>query len=175
MYDTLSIVDIGSLEVTAQIPFKQGVRPFVFPKDESIVYVQQSRIHGFEVVDLISRKHIRTVSLPPLPENVEIPQFYPHNVNHGIELTPDESLLFVNASIADYVAVFTHPGLELQKTIPVGRDPNSIKFSKDGRFAYVSNRRSDEVSIIDVDAQTEIDRIPVGKYPQRMAVVSVDF
>lgn len=174
MYDTLSIVDTEKLEVVAQIPFQQGVRPFVFPADESIAYVQQSRLHGFEVVDLKTRKHLKQVHLPPLPDDVELPQFYPHNVNHGIELTPDETLLFVNASIADYVAVYTHPALALKKTIPVGREPNAIKFSKDGQFAYVSNRRSDDVSVISVTDLKEINRISVGMYPQRMAVVSIE-
>ncbi len=173
MYDTLSILDTETLTITTQIPFQQGVRPFVFPADESIVYVQQSRIHGFDVVDLKTKTHIKRVNLPPLPDDVELPQFYPHNVNHGIELSPDESLLFVNASIADYVAVYTHPTLDLKTTIPVGREPNAIKFNKNGQFAYVSNRRSDEISVISVPDLKEIKRIQVGKYPQRMAVVSI--
>lgn len=120
-------------------------------------------------------KHTKTVHLPALPENVEIPQFYPHNVNHGIELTPDEKLLFVNASIVDYVAVYTHPRLELQKTIPVGTEPNSIRFSNDGTYAYISNRKSDEISVIHVADLEERKRIPIGNYPQRMAVISIDY
>jgi YVTN family beta-propeller protein len=46
-------------------------------------------------------------------------------------------------------------------------------FTKDGRFAFVSNRVSDTVSVIDVDRLAEVKQIAVGKYPQRMRVVDV--
>ncbi|MCI0487249.1 MAG: beta-propeller fold lactonase family protein [Blastocatellia bacterium] len=173
MNDVLSIIDTEKLEVIGRIPFGDGVRPFDFTDDEKMLYVQLSRLHGFEVVDLQARKKIRTVPLPPLPENVKIPEFYPHNVNHGLLLSPDEKLLFANGSIMDYVAVYLHPELELIKTIPVGREPNSIAFSKDGRYCYVSNRKSDDLSIISVSELKEIKRLKVGRYPQRMVVIKV--
>jgi YVTN family beta-propeller protein len=55
----------------------------------------------------------------------------------------------------------------------VGKDPNWIVFTKDGRLAFVSNRGSDTVSVIDVGGLREVKQIPVGKYPQRMAVAEV--
>jgi YVTN family beta-propeller protein len=55
----------------------------------------------------------------------------------------------------------------------VGNDPNWIVLSKDGKRAFVSNRGSDTMSVIDVDGLREIKQIPVGKYPQRMTVADV--
>lgn len=173
MNDTMTIIDTGTFEIIDQIPFNDGVRPFDFDDKEQVLYVQQSRLHGFEVVDLPKREWKKTVYLPDLPESVQLPKFYPHNVNHGIALTPDEELLFVNGSIVDYVAVYTHPDLQLIKTIPVGTEPNSIAFSKDGKYAYVTNRKSDDLSVISVEELEEVKRIKLGKYPQRMAVVTV--
>ena len=173
MNDTISIIDTQSLERVGRIAFRDGVRPFAITADEQRMYVQLSRFHGFEVVDLPAREVIRSVDLPALDRGIELPEFYPHTVNHGIALSPDERLLFANGSAGDYVAVYRHPQLELVKTIPVGDDPNSIAFSRDGRFAYVTNRGSDDLSVLSVAELREIERIELGDYPLRMVVVDV--
>lgn len=173
MNDILSIIDIPSLEVIGVIPFRDGVRPFAMTKDEKTMYVQQSHLHGFWIVDLEKRKKVRKFMLPELPADVRMPELYPHNVNHGIILSRDEKLLLVNGSIANYVAVYKHPELELLKTIPVGDDPNSIALSLDGRFAYVTNRQSDDLSVISLETLEEVKRMPLGDLPQRMVVIDV--
>lgn len=173
MNDILTKIDIDTLSVVDVYGFRDGVRPFDFTDDLDKAYVQQSWLHGFVVVDL-ETKDQRIVRLPEPDGGIPEPGFYPHNVNHGILLTHDESELWANGSAADFVAVYSHPELKLLTEIPVGRDPNSIAFSKDGRFAYVSNRRSNDLSVIDTEKKREIKRISLGKYPQRMAVVTVD-
>ena len=173
MYHYLAIIDTEKLEMIDRIPFADGVRPYAFTKDEKLLYVQLSRLHGFVVVDFPAKKQIKTLELPKLPPEVKIPQLYPHNVNHGIALTPDEKLLFANGSIMNYVCVYTHPELKLIKTIPVGTDPNYVIFSKDGKYAYVTNRQSNDLSIIDVGKLEEVKRLNLGRYPQRMVIVNV--
>jgi YVTN family beta-propeller protein len=171
MNDVLAIIDVESRRMVDRIGFRDGVRPFALTRDERRVYVQLSRFHGFEVVDPRTKERIRSVELPDLGRDVSGQQLYPHNVNHGIALTPDEGLLLVNGSVIDTVFVYSHPELELLARIPVGRDPNSIAFSKDGRFAYVSNRGSDDLSILDVAERREVKRLKLGSYPQRMVVI----
>lgn len=173
MNDTLTVIDTTTLEVTGRIGLPDGVRPFEFTKDMTRGYVQQSRYHGFYVVNPEERNVIRRVDMPALPSDVQLPEFYPHNVNHGIKLTPDERYLFANGSIVDYVAVYAHPELELIKTIPLGKEPNAIAFSLDGKFAYITNRKSNDLSIISVDRLAEVKRLPLGDYPQRMVVIDV--
>jgi len=173
MNDHIGIIDTETLEMVDRIGFPDGVRPFTLTRDESRMYVQLSRTHGFAVVDPQERKLLWIVPMPTLGKHVQGDELYPHNVNHGIALTPDEKLLFANGSAIDVVSVFSHPELEHQKSIPVGRDPNSIAFSKDGRFAYVTNRREDTLSIIDVGKLEEVKRLPLGDYPLRMVVVEV--
>jgi YVTN family beta-propeller protein len=46
-------------------------------------------------------------------------------------------------------------------------------FSADGAYAYVSNRKSDNLSVISVRELKEVKRIGVGKYPQRLRIVDV--
>jgi len=173
MNDIIGIIDTETLEMVDRIGFPDGVRPFTLTRDESRMYVQLSRTHAFAVVDPRQRKVLRMVPMPSLGRKVEGDEFYPHNVDHGIALTPDETLLFANGSAIDVVSVFTHPALEHVKSIPVGRDPNSIAFSKDGRFAYVTNRKEDTLSILDTAKLEEVKRLTLGDLPQRMVVIDV--
>lgn len=173
MNDFLGIIDTEKLEMLGRIGFPDGVRPFAITRDESRAYVQLSRTHGFAVVDPRERKVLSMVPMPTLGKQVKGDEMYPHNVNHGIALTPDEKLLFANGSAIDVVSVFSHPALDHVKSIPVGRDPNSIAFSLDGRFAYVTNRGENTLSILDVGKLEEVKRLELGDYPLRMVVIDV--
>jgi YVTN family beta-propeller protein len=171
--DALIMVDTDKLEVVDQITFDNAVRPFAITHDQKMAYVQLSYLHGFIPVDLEAKKKYPVVHLPKLGPEVRLPQSFPATYNHGLALTRDEKLLFANGSVANYVAVYSHPDLKLIKTIPVGTDPNYVVFSKDGRYAYVSNRSSNDLSIIDVGELKEIKRMKLGSYPQRMAIADV--
>lgn len=172
MNDVLTVIDTDKLEVVDVFHFRDGVRPFAFPKDESVIYVQQSWLHGFIVLDPQTREQ-RTVRLPDLGKPVPVPEHYPHNVNHGIALNPGETELWAVGSALEFVAVYTHPDLKHVANILVGKDPNAIVFSGDGNYAYVSNRKGNDLSVIDTRSYKEIKRIPLGKYPQRMVVIDV--
>ena len=158
MNDALIVIDTKNLEVIDRFGFRDAVRPFAIAKDESVIYVQQSWMHGFIVLDPNTR-YQRKVMLPDLGQEVPVPESYPHNVNHGIALNPTETELWCNGSALNFVAVYTHPQLEHVANIPVGEDPNSIAFSVDGRYAYISNRKEDTISIIDTAEKKEIKRM----------------
>lgn len=173
MADMLVVYDLENNYLPTQIfTFRDGVRPFYFTKDEKTLFVQLSWTHGFEVIDIPTEGR-RRIDLPALPEGTELPHIYPHTFDHGIALTPDEKLLFVNGSVGNYTCVYSMPDLTLVKTIPVGTDPNWIDFDEAGRFAYVSNRGSDNLSIIDVAKLAEVKRLGLGFYPQRLEVARV--
>lgn len=173
LMDLIVVYDLKSYRPVKRIAFSDGVRPFTILPDEKTLYVQLSRLHGFQVVDLEDDTMVRQVNLPARPEGTALPQFFPHTYNHGLEISPDQRYLFAAASVANSVAVYRLPGLELAAQIPVGEEPNWIVFDKRGRFAYVSNRVSDTVSVISVGDLKEVTRIPVGRYPQRMTTVVV--
>ncbi|MEM7097724.1 MAG: cytochrome D1 domain-containing protein [Pseudomonadota bacterium] len=170
--DSLTVIDTKTLEVVDQYGFRDGVRPFAITQDESKLYVQQSWLHGFVVVDTATREQT-TIDLPDLGKEVKFSKFYPQNVNHGIALTPDEDELWIVGSVLEFVAVYSHPQLELKHVIPVGKDPNAIVFDGQARFAYVSNRKENTLSILDTEQYKEVKRIPLGDYPQRMVVIDV--
>ena len=63
--------------------------------------------------------------------------------------------------------------MELIAEIPVGDHPDWITFSPDSKYAYVANGGSDNVSVIDIAARSELTRIPVGSAPKRNITVSL--
>ena len=95
-------------------------------------------------------------------------------VNHGIGVTPDGKYLVANASLSGFTAIYSLPKLELVGTVPVGAEPNWVVFSRDGRFAYVSNRGDNTISVISVAERKEVARIRVGEFPQRMTVAQTN-
>jgi YVTN family beta-propeller protein len=147
------------------------VRPIAVTQDESRLFVQLSYLHGFLVVDPTTGRTIRTVQLP-MPAGHALPDSMPVTANHGLRITADGRFLIANGSMVDLVAVYALPDLSLVGTIPVGQDPNWDTVSPDGTRLYVSNRGSDDVSVIDIATKREIARIKVGRYPERMTAMA---
>jgi YVTN family beta-propeller protein len=61
----------------------------------------------------------------------------------------------------------------LSRKIHIGKCPNWITFSPDGRYGAVSNSGSDDSSIIDTRTRRELARVKVGKSPKRLLALTV--
>lgn len=109
------------------------------------------------------------VTLIDLPAEAKGPvQIYP---------TPDSRFLYV----ADQGYYFDQPTstlvyrIDIEKaavdqTIPAGTAPHGIVVDKQGKFVYLTNLLSDDVSVIDAALGKEVARIPVGKMPNGISV-----
>ena len=91
--------------------------------------------------------------------------------------TPDSRTVYV----ADQGHYFAQPDsqwiykVDLAKssviwTIKAGIAPHGIVIAKDGNTAYVTNITSDDLSVIDLKADAETARIPVGKAPNGISL-----
>lgn len=91
--------------------------------------------------------------------------------------TPDSRFLYV----ADQGYYFDQPTSTLvyrvdiekaviDQTIPAGTAPHGIVVDKQGKFAYLTNLLSNDVSVIDTTLGKEVARIPVGKMPNGISV-----
>jgi len=164
-------IDLRTMTYFAAIPTGGIPRPYAVSGDEKTLYAALTNLHGFVIADIPKREVVRRVELPPAP-----PLDCPLEVNtptHGLALTPDEKQLWVT-SLADG-GVYPYD-LGAQKALPiihVGKCPNWIAFSPDGKYCAVSNSDTNDCSIIDVRAQREVARIKVGKGPKRVLVVRV--
>ena len=168
----IAVIDVATNTVKKIIHMPEGVRPFQLSPDERRLYAQLSKLHGFVVLDLVRDSVVKTVELPTLGKTVPAASLQKSHwvVNHGIGVTPDGKHLVANASLSGFTAIYSLPKLELVATVPVGQEPNWVVFSRDGRYAYVSNRRDNTLSVIDIGLAKEVARIRVGEFPQRMTV-----
>lgn len=167
----VTIFDAATHAIIRQIGFEAGVRPIALTADQTRLFVQLSHFHGFVVVDPATGQTIKRVELP-LAAGQTRPDSMPVTADHGLRITTDGRYLIANGSMANLVALYSLPDLSLVGTVPVGTDPNWDTLSPDGTRVYVTNRGSDDVSVIDIAAKREISRIKVGRYPERMAAVA---
>ena len=168
----VTVFDADTKKVIRKIPFSENVRPIALSHDETQLFVQLSRTHAVMVVDPKTGTILKRVAMP-IPPGKALPDSMPIDVNHGLRVTEDGRYLIANGSLFDLVAIWSLPSMKLVGTVPVGHEPNWIVMSPDGKRAFVSNRASDDVSVIDLAGRREVARIKVGKYPQRMATVAV--
>lgn len=168
----VTMFDAATDRVLKRIPFGANVRPLALSHDESRLYVQLSQFYGFVVADPRSGRIVRRVDMP-MPNGAKAPDTLPVTTNHGIRITADGRYLIANGSMTDLTAIYSLPALRLVATVPVGRDPNWVTLSPDGRRVFVTNRGSNDVSVIDLASRKEIARIKVGRYPERMTAVAL--
>jgi YVTN family beta-propeller protein len=181
--DAIYVYDTATGRVLMSMDVGESVRPIVLDEPRGLIYYQLSRLHGFEVRRIADGSFVRRVALPALEgsipasgrdlaerlANQEGAGAWPYTYNHGLAMTRDGRHLVAVATVADYAAVYALPDFELRGIVPVGGSPNWVVCDPEGRFAYVSNPKSDSVSVIDIAAAREVARIPVGKGPKRVA------
>ena len=73
----------------------------------------------------------------------------------------------MNSRLNSAVYMYSLPDLKLIGSADVGRSPDWVTLTPDGKTAYVANAGSNSVSVVDIKAMKEITRIPVGQVPKR--------
>jgi len=58
--------------------------------------------------------------------------------------------------------------------IGVGRNPNWVAFTPDGRLAVISNTGGDSVTLVDTERRKVTGTVRVGSMPKRLAVGLVE-
>ncbi len=82
----------------------------------------------------------------------------------------DESTLPPADRSADGIAVIDIATRKMVRTIHSGQDPEAFDLSPDGRWLYVSNEETAEMSVVDLQAGAVVKRIPVGEEPEGVTV-----
>ncbi len=104
------------------------------------------------------------VSYIALPPEAKGPiQMYPSPDSRFMYLA-DQGYYF-NQPSSDKVYKIDLEAGRVAKTITAGRAPHGVVVSPDGKFVYVTNLLSGDVSVIDSGRDEEVARIPVGKEP----------
>lgn len=167
-------IDLDSMDYSATIPTGGVPRPYVITRDGRTMYVAETDLHGFVVVDVPEKKVMRRVEMPaehPTPH--EHPGEPINTLTHGLALSPDEKELWVTSLLDDAMYVYDVKSQKIVGHVLTGSGPNWVAFSPDGKYVCVSNAADDDVSIIDVKGRREVARVKVGREPKRLVAASV--
>jgi YVTN family beta-propeller protein len=166
----ISVIDQKTETVAWTLEMDLGIRPMAFAANPDgstkWIFVQLSGFNGFAVVDFATHKEINRIKLPDLPPGK---QPYPvgGNESHGMAVTADNKVLVVNSRLNSSLYSYSIPDLKLLGQVEVGKSPDWVTLTPDGKRAYVANAASNSVSVVDIGSMKEITRIPVGEVPKR--------
>jgi YVTN family beta-propeller protein len=151
--------------------FDLGIRPMTFDTkaDGSTrnIYAQLSNYNGFGVVDFDTRKEVRRIEYPSVPEHQQTPG-HGGNTAHGIGVTPDNRYLVANSSLNSSVYVYTLPDLELVGGVRVGHSPNWVTMTPNSKHAYISLSGNNSVAVLDIANVKVVTTIETGgQVPKR--------
>ncbi|TLW90661.1 YncE family protein [Saccharomonospora piscinae] len=166
----LTVIDAETLEVEQVIDFGVGIRPFVVLPDDRTMYAQLSFHNGLIEYDLAEQRRTRTVHLPLSDEAKELKRRdYPlDSAHHGLAMNNDNTKICNAGTISDYAAILSVPSLTVDAIVETGDKPYWAATTPDGRYCFLSNSDSDDISVVSYDDPTEVTRIPVGDHPQRV-------
>ncbi len=170
---TINVIDAKTEEPAWTLDMDLGVRPMTFSwnADGSTkwIFAQLSGLNGFAVVDFATHKEINRIDNPTLPPGKPtVPEG--SDPSHGMAVTADGKTLVVCSRLNNYLYSYSLPDLKLLGGAELGgKGAGWVTLTPDGKFAYVANPVTNDVSVVDVKAMKEVKRIPVGYVPKRNA------
>jgi YVTN family beta-propeller protein len=167
---TITVIDSQTETPLWSLVMDLGIRPMAFATNPDgttkWIFTQLTGFNGFAVIDFATHKEINRIKLPALAAG-KAPFLFGGNESHGMAVTSDEKTLVVCSRLNSAVYSYSLPDLKLLGGVDVGRAPDWVTLTPDGKTAYVANAASNSVSAIDIKSMKEITRIPVGQVPKR--------
>ena len=171
---TMTVINQATETPEWSLEMDLGIRPMAFTTNPDgstgWILVQLSGFNGFAVVDFATHKEIRRITLPDLPPG-KAKVMSGGNESHGMAVTADRKTLVVNSRLNSSIYLYSLPDLKLQGSVEVGKAPDWVTLTPDGKMAYVACASSDMVYVIDLAAKREVARIAVGSEPKRNITV----
>lgn len=161
---SMGILGIDKMTLT-DVPLKGAAVQTGVTADGKYALASVYDAKSLAVYDIASKK----ITYIDLPKEAKGPvQIYP---------TPDSRFVYV----ADQGYYFDQPSSDLiykidllemkvAEVIKGGTAPHGVVVSKDGKFAYVTNLLSDDLSVIDTEKGKEVAKIKTGKMPNGVSL-----
>jgi YVTN family beta-propeller protein len=172
---TVTVIDTAKNEVVATIPVGKRPRGIHLSHDGKTLYVALSglpkcppsipdeecakldrdlKADGVAAVDTATMKVTKVFEAGSDPE-----QF---------DLAADGRLYVANEDSATATVLDTKTG-KIVARVPVGKEPEGVRVSPDGKWVLVTNESDNSVSIIDTKTLKEVKHVVVGKRPRDAA------
>lgn len=123
--------------------------------DESKLPPPDRAADGVAIVDLASRRVMRTLSTGDDPESFDI--------------TPDGRLMIVSNEDAGTATAVALPSGQVEAVVPVGGEPEGVRVRPDGKVVYITSEADNEVAAIEVATQKVLAKIETGARPRGVA------
>lgn len=163
----VAVIDTAAQKLITTIDLPgEAVQVAIIP-NKSIIAVS---LYDTKQIALVDTKNSH-VELIALPKEAKGPiQMY---------ATPDGKYLYVadqgfyeDQPISSLLYRVDVASKKVDKQISLGQAPHGVVVSKDGTMVFVTNLVSNEVSVVDIQSNTEVKRIPVGKSPNGISMWS---
>ena len=102
-------------------------------------------------VDAYSFKEIRRITTDPRP--------------HGLAASPDGSKIYIGSDRTGNFQVIDARTGAISGHIALGKDPNQMTLTRDGRFAYVPMRGENAVAVVELNPLRLLKKIPMNEGP----------
>lgn len=117
----------------------------------------------------VYKKNSNAIEYITLPASAKGPiQMYPTPDSRFVYLA-DQGYYF-NQPSSDVVYKIDLMEMKVVKEIKAGQAPHGVVVSKDGKFVYITNLLSGDISVIDALNDNEIAKISVGKEPNGISI-----
>ncbi|HMF18670.1 MAG TPA: hypothetical protein VKE98_15795 [Gemmataceae bacterium] len=166
----VTIVDVATHKPIGVIPFSNVVRPVALTNDEKRLFAEVDGLVGIEMADVAKRKMIERV-----PADLSAENKTKASRSHGLGIRPDQKEIWECDVEHMEVHVYDITGERPKQTatIPMGGRVYWLTFSPNGKYCYVSVRSRNETAVVDTATREIVARIPAGKEPKRLLVVSL--
>src|SRR5215216_4385330 len=160
----ISVIDpllgFGGSKLLTLVMMKSPGEDWVLTKDGEKLFVTLPAINQVAVIDTRSWKVATYIDAGVKPTS--------------ITLQPDQKYVWIghegNQPQASGVTAIDTGTLKVTAQFPTGAGRHEIVVSSDNRFAFVSNRESKTVSVVDVQKLTKINDVKVGPNPVSLAL-----
>src|SRR5882672_5997180 len=168
---SVNVIDAATETPAWTLDEDLGVRPMAFATNPDgstkWIFVQMSGLNGFAVVDFATHKEVKRINNPDLPPGkATVPEG--SDPSHGMAVTFDQKTLVVCSRQNNYLYFYSLPDLKVLGGAELGgKGAGWVTVTPDGKFAYVANPVTNDVSVVDIKSLKEVTRIPVGAVPKR--------
>ena len=152
----LVVVDLGARAALRTLPLEKTPRDLEFGHDSRALYFTMAGVNAIAVLDPTSDKIVAQIPTGASPHIAGF--FRGASAGTAVVQGPGELQLFDPATNAPL------------RTIAVGKQPHWMAATSDGKWIYVTNEGSNDVTVVD-PASGKTSTIAVGNAPRKVVVL----
>ncbi len=148
-HDTLVLTD--TILLGARWPEKISPAGIELADRQNLLFAVSKESNALYVVDLVTKSIQKTI---PLGEK-----------GYNCLKSPDSKKLYISVWGGDKILVYDIAKGILSDSVRVGRNPNDLAITKNGRYLFVANATDNTVSVVDTKNLLEIEVLNTALFP----------